>query len=86
MDDVTLTPELERFAAEAIAAGRYRDLEDVVRTGVGLVRQLEAERAGLLAALREAEAEADRVGCVSLDRVDAGMREAIHAAVTRRGA
>ena len=88
MDEVTLPPELERFAAEAIAAGRYRDMADVVRTGVGLVQQLEAERAGLLAALREAEAEADRVGRVSLERVDAGMREAIRAAAAaaRRGA
>lgn len=83
MDDVTLPPELERFAAEAIAAGRYRDMAHVVRTGVGLVQQLEAERAGFLTALQEAEAEADRVGRVSLEQADAGMRDAIRAAARR---
>lgn len=81
MDNVTLPPELERFAAEAVAAGRYRDMADVVRTGVDLVRQLEAERAGFLTSLREAEAEADRAGRVSFERADAGMRETIRAAV-----
>ena len=43
-DDVTLPPELERFAEEAVAAGRYRDLSDVVAAGVSLLRRAEAER------------------------------------------
>jgi hypothetical protein len=34
MDDMTLPPELERFAAEAIAAGRYRDKADLLAAGV----------------------------------------------------
>jgi antitoxin ParD1/3/4 len=80
MDHVTLPPELERFATEAIAAGRYRDMDELLRTGVGLLQRLEEERRGFVASLQAAEAEADRVGCVSLDQVDAGMRKAIRAA------
>lgn len=83
MDHVTLPPELECFATEAIAAGRYRDMDELLRTGVGLLRRLEEERRGFVASLQAAEAEADRVGCVSLDQVDAGMRKAIRAAAQR---
>lgn len=77
MDNVTLPPDLERFAAEAVASGRYRDIADVVRTGVDLLQQLEAERADLLASLQDAEAETDRHGPVSLATADKAMREAI---------
>jgi putative addiction module CopG family antidote len=83
MSHVTLPPELERFATEAITAGRYRDMDELLRAGVGLLRRLEEERRGFVASLKAAEAEADRVGCVSLDQVDAGMREAIHAVAQR---
>jgi Arc/MetJ-type ribon-helix-helix transcriptional regulator len=38
MDDVILPPELERFAEEAIAAGRYRDLSELVAAGVSLLQ------------------------------------------------
>ena len=34
MDGVTLPPDLEQFATEAVAAGRYRDTAEVVRAGV----------------------------------------------------
>ena len=34
MDAVTLPPELERFAEEAVAAGRYRDFSELVAAGV----------------------------------------------------
>ena len=83
MDSVTLTPELERFAADAIAAGRYRDMDELLRTGVGLLQRLEDERRAFVASLQAAEAEADRLGCVSLEQVDAGMRKAIGAAAKR---
>ena len=69
MDPVTLPPELERFAADAVAAGRFRDLSDVVAAGVDLLRRAEAERAAFIASLEEAEAEADRDGWLTLDEV-----------------
>jgi antitoxin ParD1/3/4 len=69
MDDVTLPPDLERFASEAVAAGRYRDLSEVVAAGVSLLRRAEAERAAFIRSLEEAEAEADREGWHELDDV-----------------
>jgi Arc/MetJ-type ribon-helix-helix transcriptional regulator len=84
MDILNLPPELERFAAEAIAAGRYRDMEELLLSGVSLLRRLEAERSAFVASLQDAEAEADRVGCVSLAQADASMRAAIRAAANRK--
>ena len=73
-DDVTLTPELERFAAEAVASGRYRNLSDVVAAGVSLLRRQEQARADLLASVLAAEAEAEREGCVTGDEMLARVR------------
>lgn len=55
-DTVALPPELERFVAEAIAAGRYRDVTEVVAAGVGLLQRAEAERAAFVRSLEDAEA------------------------------
>ena len=69
MDSVTLPPELERFAAEAVAAGRYRDLSELVAAGVGLLRRQEEARVDFVASLEAAEAEAEHEGWHSLDDV-----------------
>ena len=69
MDDVTLTPELARFAAEAVASGRYRDLSEVVVAGVSLLQRAEAECAAFIRSLEEAQAEAEREGWHELDDV-----------------
>jgi putative addiction module CopG family antidote len=69
MDTVTLPPELERFAEEAVAAGRYRDLSELVAAGVSLLWRAEAERAAFIKSLEEAAAEADREGWHELDDV-----------------
>ena len=83
MNDVTLPPELERFAEEAVAAGRYRDLSDVVAAGVSLLRRAEAERAAFIRSLEEAQAEAEREGWHSLDDV---MAEADQITAAKRDA
>lgn len=64
-----LPPELERFATEAVAAGRYRDLSDVLAAGVKLLQQAEAEVVAFVDSLEAARAEADREGWRSLDEV-----------------
>jgi putative addiction module CopG family antidote len=69
MNHVTLPLDLERFAAEAVAAGRYRDVADVVAAGVSLLQRQERARAEFIASLEEAEAEAERDGWHSLDDV-----------------
>lgn len=73
MDDVSLPPDLDRFAEEAVAAGRYRDKAELVRAGIELIRKLESERAAFIRSLEEAEAEGERDGFVSMDDVHAEM-------------
>ena len=55
MTDVTLSPEQERFAAEVVASGRYRDVSEVVGAALDGLRQLERQRAELLASVIAAE-------------------------------
>jgi antitoxin ParD1/3/4 len=85
MGDVILTPELERFTAEAIATGRYRDVSEVVQAGLNLLQRVDAARVELLASVLAAEAEGDRDGYLSLDQLEAEMRDAIQSAVRPRG-
>lgn len=83
MDAVTLPPELERFATEAVAAGRYRTVSEVVAAGVSLLQRQEQARAEFIASLEAAEAESERDGWHSLgevlaeaDRIIAAKRDA----------
>lgn len=80
MDSVTLPPELEQFAAEAVAAGRYRDLDAVVAAGVSLLRSQEQARAELLASVLAAQARAEQEGCLTGEEV----AERIRATIARR--
>jgi Arc/MetJ-type ribon-helix-helix transcriptional regulator len=48
-----------------VAAGRYRDVSEVVVAGVVLLRQAEAEVAVFVRSLEDAQAEAARAGCHS---------------------
>jgi putative addiction module CopG family antidote len=73
MNAVTLPPDLERFADEVIAKGRFRDVDEVVRAGVSLLQRAEAERAAFEASLTNAIAEGVRDGFLTLDEV---MRDA----------
>jgi Arc/MetJ-type ribon-helix-helix transcriptional regulator len=84
MNEISLPPELETYAADAVAAGRYRDLAAVFAAGVALLRARDAARAVFLTSVLAAEAEADRDGCVAgdemLTRVRARLAEAHSAA------
>ncbi|MGH7112651.1 MAG: type II toxin-antitoxin system ParD family antitoxin [Stellaceae bacterium] len=80
METVNLPPELERFAAEAVAAGRYRDISEVVAAGVALLQRAEAARAEFNASLEEAEAESERLGFCTLEDVHAEMTDIIEKA------
>ncbi len=85
MDDITLTPDLERFAAEAVAAGRYRDMSEVVQAGLSLLKQTEAEVANFVASLDEARAEGERDGFLTATQVESRVRAAIAKVTARRG-
>ena len=69
MDDVTLPPELEQFAQQAVATGRFRDISEVVAAGVSLLQRQEQARAELLASVVAAEEEADRDGYFTADEM-----------------
>jgi Arc/MetJ-type ribon-helix-helix transcriptional regulator len=82
MDDMTLPPDLERFAAEATAAGRYRDKADLFAAGVNLLQRQERARAELLASVLAAKEEGDRDGYLTGDEVASRVR----ARIEQRGA
>lgn len=83
MDGVSLPPDLEQFAADAVAAGRYRDTADVVCAGVKLLQRAEAEVADFVASLETARDEANRDGWVSLDEMLAEMDQIIRETADR---
>jgi antitoxin ParD1/3/4 len=74
MHDVTLPPELKRFAEDAVAAGRYRDLSELVAAGLRLLQRQEQARAEFLASVLAAEEEAEREGCVTGDEMITRVR------------
>ncbi len=77
MDDVFLPPELEQFATEAVASGRYRDRADLVAAGVSLLRRQEVARVELLASVLSAKDEGDRDGYLTGDELAARVRATI---------
>ena len=83
MDSVTLPPDLEQFATEAVAAGRFRDVSEVVAAGIGLLRRQDAARAELLASVIAAEQEGDRHGYLPLEAVEREMDGVITRAARR---
>ena len=77
MTDVTLSPEQERFAAEVVASGRYRDVSEVVGAALDGLRQFERQQAELLASVIAAEQEGERDGFLTGDEVAARVRATI---------
>jgi antitoxin ParD1/3/4 len=71
--NVHLTPELERFARDCVAEGRYNNVSEVVRSALRLLQDQEEQRRYLLKLVREAEAEARRDGTYTLESVLAEM-------------
>ena len=69
MDGISLPPELERFAADEVAAGRYRNTAEVVRAGVNLLKERSQARAELLASILSAQEEGDRIGYLTSDEL-----------------
>lgn len=81
MPNVSLTPELERFAEACVRSGRYGSVSEVARAGLRLLQAEETQRQRFLAMLEAAEAEGEAEGfadaatmAAELDRViaDAG--------------
>jgi len=51
---VTLGSHFEEFVREQVASGRYSNVSEVIRAGLRLLEEHEAEQAAKLQALREA--------------------------------
>src|SRR5437016_13912243 len=64
MRNVVLTKHQEEVIEVLVGSGRYQNASEVLREGLRLVEQREAEDAAKLEALREAA----RVGVAALDR------------------
>ena len=84
MDAVTLPPDLERFATEAVASGRYRDLSEVIEAGISLLKRAEIARAELLASVLDAQNEGDRDGYLTADELTARVGARLAQRTTRR--
>lgn len=55
---VTLTPKLEQYVREKLAAGGYRDEADVIADALYLLEQRDSDRRGaLIGAIEEGEAD-----------------------------
>ena len=77
--EVTLKRDLEQFARECVADGRYEDVSAVIKAALSLLQEQEERRTRLSDSLDEAMAEADRDGCFTAAEVAAEMRAAIEA-------
>jgi antitoxin ParD1/3/4 len=64
--NVSLTPELEQFIADQVAAGRYRSASEAVRAGIRMLEDQVRERDAKLQVLRKAVEQ----GLVELDHGD----------------
>ena len=83
MDGMTLPPELERFAEDAIAAGHYRDLAEVVAAGLSLLKRQEAARTAFVTSLDDALADGERAGFLTIEEVERDMDDAIAEVATK---
>ena len=73
MPNVSLTPELERFAEHCARTGRYGSVSEVVRAGLRLLQDAENRRQQFLAMLAAAEAEGEAQGFAAADAVAAEL-------------
>ncbi len=84
MPNVSLTPELERFAEACVQSGRYNSVSEVTRAALRLLQETEEWKAALLASLKEAESEGERDGFFTIEEVEADMRAAIDEVASRQ--
>jgi antitoxin ParD1/3/4 len=75
--DVHLTPELERFAEACGASGAYESVSAVTQAGLLMLQRREQAKAELLRSLLEAEAQAKRDGCFTIDEVRDAVRKGL---------
>jgi len=87
MGKVSRKPELEAFAEQCVASGRFSDVEEVMDAALTLLREREKQRAEYIASLDAAESEAEEKGWLEMDDVMAAIDadEAAERAVEEAG-
>jgi antitoxin ParD1/3/4 len=78
--NVHLTPELEAFAREVVAEGRYNNVSEVVRHGLRMLQDAEERRRAFTKSLDDAVAESERDGYFTAEQVLAEIDAIIDAA------
>lgn len=84
MPNVSLTPELERFAEECVRSGRYGNVSEVARAALRLLQDEERQRRAFVEMLDRAEAEGEMAGFADVDEVAAELDAAIASAVAEQ--
>ncbi len=78
MPNVSLTPELDRFAEDCVRSGRTASVSEVHRAAMRLLQDQERQRTGFTASLDAAIAEGEAQGFASaaeaLAEMDAEIR------------
>ena len=77
MPNVSLTPELESFAAHCVQTGRYANVSEVARAALRLLQQAEQQRQDFVAMLQAAEAEGDAIGFTTVEALGAELETLI---------
>jgi antitoxin ParD1/3/4 len=85
MPNVSLTPELERFAETCVRSGRYNSVSEVAGAGMRLLQQVEQQRRDFLAMLDAAEAESEKAGFLTVEQVEQELDAVIEAAARAKG-
>ena len=75
--NVHLTPELESFARDCVAQGRFNNVSEVVRSALRLLQDNEEKRRNFNAMLIAVQEEADREGALEAEDVLAEMDKII---------
>lgn len=75
--NVKLSPDIEKFAEQCVAEGRFGGIGEVVDAAMQLLRDQEALRSAFVQSLEDARAEADRDGYFTIEEVVAEMKAAV---------
>jgi len=85
--NVHLTPELERFARECVAEGRYNNVSEVVRDALRMLQDAAERKRNFMKMVRAVQADVAKNGTVSIEEalveVDRIIDEAERAAERR---
>ncbi len=78
--NVHLTPELERFAREVVAEGRYNNVSEVVRDGLRLLQDAAERKKNFMKMVSEVRADVEKNGSLSIDEAMAEVDRIIEEA------